>query len=166
MRGSLSRVARRVTVALGTLAAVVSCGTPERAEDATPDAAALRAAVDTLLEASAAAWNGGRLDGFLVWYRRSPETTYIGSRGLVRGWDEIRARYAPLFEPGAARDSLRFEGLEARPLGPALGLATAHYVLFQVDSVTATGIFTLVVRREPEGWRIVHDHSSALAPQP
>jgi hypothetical protein len=159
-------VARPVIVALGTFAALVSCVAGERAKDAMPDVAALDAAVDTLLDASAAAWNGGHLDGFLVWYRRSPETTYIGSRGLVHGWDEIRARYAPLFEPGAARDSLRFEGLETRPLGPDLGLATAHYVLSQRDSVTATGIFTLVVRRESEGWRIVHDHSSALPLQP
>lgn len=130
------------------------------------DPVGLQAAVDTLLVASAEAWNAGELDGFLEWYRRSPETTYIGSSGLVRGWEAIRARYAPLFEPGAARDWLRFEGLAARPLGPNLGLATARYVLVQGDSVTATGIFTLIVRREPEGWRIVHDHSSALPLQP
>ena len=124
------------------------------------DPAALHAAVDTLLTASARAWNGGDLDGFLAWYRRGPETTYIGSVGLVHGWDGIHARYAPGFEPGAARDSLRFEELETRPLGPDLGLATARYVLFAGDSVTATGLFTLVLRQLPEGWRIIHDHSS------
>ncbi len=124
------------------------------------DAAALRTAVDSLLAESARAWNGGDLDGFLYWYRNAPETTYIGSVGLVSGWEGIRARYAPYFEPGAKRDSLRFVGIETRPLGSDLGLATARYVLFDEDSVTATGPFTLVLQRRPEGWRIIHDHSS------
>jgi uncharacterized protein (TIGR02246 family) len=122
----------------------------------------LNAAVDSLLTASARAWNAGDLDGFLYWYDRSPETTFIGSTGRVHGWDAIRERYRPSFEPGASRDSLRFVGLETRPLAPGLGLATARYVLYQGDSVTATGIFTLVVREIDAGWRILHDHSSAL----
>ena len=153
----MKRIGLGLALALGAWA---GCGpsAPERA----PDPATLQSAVEALLTRSAESWNGGDLDGFLYWYRRSPETTYIGGRGLVRGWDEIRARYAPLFEPGAVRDSLRFEGLSTHPLGPGLGLATAHYVLFQGDSVTSTGIFTLIVRDLPEGWRIVHDHSSAL----
>ncbi len=80
----------------------------------------------------------------------------------MHGWDGIRARYAPLFEPGAARDSLRFEGLETRLLAEGQGLATARYILFLGDSTTARGVFTLVLQKLPEGWRIVHDHSSAL----
>lgn len=160
---------RRFTAAVLAAALAVglaACRASGPAGGASVHPAALQAAADELLTESAAAWNGGRLDGFLAWYRRSPETTYVGSRGLVRGWEGIRARYAPLFEPGAERDSLRFEGLESRPLGPDLGLATARYVLFRGDSTTSAGIFTLIVRRQPEGWRIVHDHSSALPLQP
>ncbi len=131
--------------------------------DETADPADLRAAVDSLLRTSAAAWNGGDLDGFLGWYRRGGETTYIGSSGLIQGWTAIRDRYAPLFAAGAARDSLRFEDLQSRPLGAGLGLATARYVLFQGDSIVSAGVFTLVLQRTAEGWRIVHDHSSASA---
>jgi uncharacterized protein YbdZ (MbtH family) len=29
------------------------------------------------------------------------------------------------------------------------------------DGKTPHGLFTLIVRRLPEGWRIVHDHTSA-----
>lgn len=125
------------------------------------EVASLNVVADDLLDASAEAWNNGDLDGFLIWYERDPGTTYIGGSGLLHGWDAIRDRYAPLFEPGASKDSLRFEDLETRPLGPALGLATARYVLFDGDSITATGMFTLVLAENPAGWRIVHDHSSA-----
>lgn len=147
--------------ALIALAAVVAgCQSPQKREDVVgpPE---LQTAVDDLLTASEGAWNGGDLDGFLRWYQRGPQTTFMGSDGPIHGWEAIRGRYAPRFEPGASRDSLRFEDLETRPLAPWLGLATARYVLFQGDSITATGIFTLVVERTPEGWRIVHDHSSA-----
>lgn len=126
------------------------------------DPAALDAAVDSLLTASARSWNAGDLAGFMRWYRADGATTYIGSTGLIHGRDAISDRYAPLFEPGASRDSLRFENLETRPIGPGLGLATANYVLFRGDSTSAYGIFTLIVQQTPDGWRIVHDHSSAL----
>jgi beta-aspartyl-peptidase (threonine type) len=144
------------------LAVGMSLACAPAAEQAPPvDPATLNAAVDTLLSQSEAAWNGGDLEGFLLWYQRGPETTFLGSTGLTRGWETIRARYAARFEAGAARDSLRFEDLVTRPLAPRLGLATARYVLFQGDSVTASGVFTLIVEQKPEGWRIVHDHSSA-----
>lgn len=148
---------RDIVVALGLLIGSACSGAGTVAEDP----AVLYANLDSLLRTSAAAWNGGDLDGFLSWYRRGAETTYIGSGGLLRGWEAIRQRYAPLFEPGASRDSLRFEGLETRALGAKRGLATARYVLFRGDSTTSTGVFTLVLEETPEGWRIVHDHSSA-----
>lgn len=143
--------------------ALASGCAPRGEQPAATDPEALRTAVDGLLTESAEAWNAGDLDGFLYWYKSGLETTYIGSSGLIHGWDAIRARYAPTFEPGAERDSLRFEGLETRPVGPGLGLATARYVLFQGDSITSEGVFTLVLEETAEGWRIVHDHSSALA---
>lgn len=137
-------------------------GDREPLEAGAPDPTALQTAANELLLESAAAWNGGDLDGFMRWYRPDAGTSYIGSTGVVRGREAITGRYAPLFEPGAARDSLRFENLESRPLGPGLGLAIANYVLYRNDSTTAHGIFTLVLEHTDDGWRIVHDHTSAL----
>jgi hypothetical protein len=142
-----------------TLAAMSGCGGfAGRGEPVEP--AVLAGAVDQLLTRSAEAWNGGDLEGFIGWYKRGPETTFLGSSGLTHGWEAIRDRYADRFGPGAARDSLRFENLETRPLAAGLGLATARYVLFQEDSVTATGVFTIVVEQTPDGWRIIHDQSN------
>jgi ketosteroid isomerase-like protein len=117
--------------------------------------------VAVMLETQAIAWNGGNLDGFMAAYARSPETTYIGSSGLIVGIDGIRARYAPLFEPGATRDSLRFTDLQTRELDPRFGIATARYVLERDGAVTSTGPFTLVLMRVEGEWRIVHDQSAA-----
>lgn len=117
-------------------------------------------AISALLEASARAWNAGDLEGFLSTYARDSTTTFLSTRGLTHGFEAIRARYAARFAPGALRDSLRFTNLEVRALGAEYALATARYVLTRSDSVTTEGPFTVVLHRRPEGWRMIHDHTS------
>ena len=115
------------------------------------------------LEASTAAWNRGDLAGFLEPYLDSPETTFVGSGGLLRGKEEIQARYqASYWENGAPEDVLRFENIEVRPLSNEHALAVGRYVLTERDAgpETASGIFSLVFTRTPDGWKIIHDHSS------
>jgi uncharacterized protein (TIGR02246 family) len=116
--------------------------------------------IQALLEESARGWNAGDLDGFLITYARDSATTFLTVNGLTRGFDAIRSRYAARFEPGAARDSLTFAEVEVRALTPDWALVTARYVLERGDSVTATGPFTVIMQRQAEGWRMVHDHTS------
>lgn len=139
-------------------------GTEAGAGTADAPGADLRSDLDADLDSSAAAWNRGDLEGFLATYLARPTTTYIGSSGLVVGFDGIRDRYAPLFRGEARRDSLDFRDLQVRPLGDSTALAIGRYDLHRADSLTSTGIFTLVLRRAGGDWMIVHDHSSALDP--
>ncbi|MFQ5678010.1 MAG: YybH family protein [Gemmatimonadota bacterium] len=136
--------------------------TPEEAPD-------LRSQISQMLASSAAAWNRGDLEAFLSDYERAPSTTYIGRDGLRLGFEAIRERYAPLFAPRAERDSLRFESLRVRPIGPMYALVTARYVLHSGGAVTSSGPFTLLLNRIEGHWKIVHDHSSSdptPAPEP
>jgi beta-aspartyl-peptidase (threonine type) len=135
--------------------AITGCApaTSPPADDPAPE-------IHALLEQSARAWNAGDLDGFLVTYARDSATTFLTVRGLTHGFGAIRDRYAPRFEPGVPRDSLRFTDIELRMLGPDHVLNTARYVLTRRDSVTAEGPFTVIWERRPEGWRMIHDHSS------
>lgn len=120
----------------------------------------LQAEIEQVFDRSARDWNAGDLDGFMSDYAREDSTSYI-SRGQVRyGFDRIRAAYASRFAPGAARDSLRFENLAARPLGDAHALVTARFILHRGDSTTASGPFTVVMERRADGWKILHDHTS------
>lgn len=117
--------------------------------------------VAEMLELSALAWNRGDLDGFMSDYLADTATTFVSRGRAQHGFDWIRTNYAPSFAPGAQRDSLRFEDAEARALGSDFMLATARWVLYRGDSVTASGPFTLVLRRHNGDWRIIHDHSSS-----
>jgi hypothetical protein len=123
--------------------------------------AEFEARVEEILQLSADAWNAGDLEGFMVHYERAPTTTYIGSSGLLVGYDSIRGRYAPGFEPGAARDSLRFESIRTRRLEQRFGVATARYVLHRDGETTSTGPFTLVLMQVEGVWKIIHDQSAA-----
>jgi uncharacterized protein (TIGR02246 family) len=142
---------RTLTMALAL--SLAACAAPPAAED--PSAELRR-----LLDQSARAWNAGDLEGFLITYARDSATTFLTVRGLTHGYAAIRDRYAGRFEPGAGRDSLHFADIELRPLGTDHVLATARYILTRGDSVTASGPFTVVWERRPEGWRMIHDHSS------
>jgi len=118
-----------------------------------------------MLQASAASWNAGDLDGFMDDYWRSEDLTFSGATGVTRGWENVRARYLESYwAPGAVRDSLRFEDLEVFTLGDGHAMALGRYVLFQPEqgrTEASSGFFTLVLERMDGGWKIVHDHTSA-----
>lgn len=115
-----------------------------------------------MLTASAEAWTRGDLDGYLDDY--APDATFVGASGLTRGREAIRQTYIRgYWSSGMPEDGLRFELLEVRPVGLVTALAVGRYILFdrETDEATATGVFSLTLRRTDDGWRIVHDHSSA-----
>ncbi|HEV2124755.1 MAG TPA: nuclear transport factor 2 family protein [Chloroflexota bacterium] len=115
------------------------------------------------LDASTEAWNAGELEGFLEPYLDSPGTTFVGGSGLLRGKDAIRESYRRSYwRTGTPEDRLSFQEIEVRPLGPEHALAVGRYVVARraTGEQTATGLFSLVLVRTAQGWRILHDHSS------
>ena len=145
-------------VALLTVTA--GCRLASTPETSTDGMSELQVEIQDMLQEGARAFNQGHLNAFMNAYYQSPNTTYIGGRGLVSGYDEIRERYQPWFEADAARDSLSFEDLEARRLGAMYSLVAGRWLLHTEDEVAASGPFTLVLRRVEGGWKIIHDHSS------
>jgi ketosteroid isomerase-like protein len=151
----------RLTLLLAALLACVPQVAGCRIEVEEEGDSDVQGTVERMLTASSAAWNRGEIDGFMDDYVRSPNTTYIGPSGLLVGYARIRERFAPHFEPGAHRDSLRFEDVRVRRLGAVEALATARWILFRAETVTASGPLTLVLRHTSGGWKIIHDHSSS-----
>ncbi len=161
-RNMRSRILPRESARTALLVLVLAACTPSATVQTapTPDPTT---EIMAALEASAEAWNRGDLEGFLAPYLDSPATTYVGSSGLVRGKDAIREAYRRSYwRTGAPEDRLRFEELEVRSLGGEHALAVGRYVVVSrtTEEQTATGLFSLVLRRTPEGWKILHDHSS------
>jgi len=143
------------------LAACRGSARPTTAPPPGSDSQALTRLITAQLERSALDWNRGDLDGFLSDYAPESTTTFIDGRRAQEGIGFIRGNYAPRFSPGARRDSLHFEEVKVRGLSPTLALVTARFILQRGSEITASGPFTLVMERRPEGWKILHDHSSS-----
>ena len=128
--------------------------------DRQADRQADRSAIRAVLNAQQEAWNRGDIDAFLTGYWHSPDLTFSGSNGIFRGWDAVLARYKKNYPDRSAMGTLDFSNLEFRFLGPDAALVLGHWHLKR-EKDELGGVFTLVFQRFPEGWRIIHDHTSA-----
>jgi len=121
-----------------------------------------RAAINAVLKAQQAAWNRGDVDAFLVGYWQSPELTFSGSNGVSRGWDGVLARYKKNYPDRAAMGELNFSDLEFRFLGSDAALVLGKWHLKRETAGDIGGVFTLVWQKFPDGWKIIHDHTSVV----
>ena len=121
--------------------------------------------IRTVLGAQQTAWNRGDIPAFLEGYWNSPELTFAGSDGIVRGYDGLLARYRRSYPDKQTMGELDFSGLEIRPLGPTAALVLGQWHLKR-QAGDVGGVFSLVFRRFPDGWRIIHDHTSAQKQTP
>jgi hypothetical protein len=119
-----------------------------------------RAVITKILEAQQRNWNQGNVDAFLEGYWHSPDLTFSGSSGISRGWDGVMARYKKNYPDRAAMGRLDFSSLEFHFLGRDAALVLGHWHLARANGDIG-GVFSLVWQRFPEGWRIIHDHTSA-----
>jgi ketosteroid isomerase-like protein len=118
--------------------------------------------VEQVLRTQQEAWNHHDLDGFMAGYWNSAELTFFSGGKVTSGWraalDRYRAKYAG---PGNEMGTLEFSDLRIEMLGPEAAFVRGAFHLTMSDGKTPHGIFTLVFRRFPDGWKIVHDHTSA-----
>ena len=116
--------------------------------------------IRAVLTEQQAAWNRGDIPAFLQGYWNSPELTFAGSDGIVRGYDGLMERYRKTYPDKARMGELEFSGLEIRSLGVDSALVLGYWHLKRTVG-DAGGVFSLVFHRFPVGWRIIHDHTSA-----
>ena len=121
-----------------------------------------RAAITNILETQQRNWNTGNVDAFLEGYWHSPELTFSGTGGIARGWNGVQARYQKHYPDRAAMGLLDFSALEFHFLGKDAALVLGQWHLARAQGDIG-GVFSLVWQRFPEGWRIIHDHTSEVA---
>jgi uncharacterized protein (TIGR02246 family) len=147
-----------LATAMGVLFFAQSQPLAKPADERKPD----REAISAVLSAQQAAWNRGDVEAFLVGYWRSPELTFSGSSGVARGWEGVLARYKKSYPDKGAMGQLDFSELEFRFLGPDAALVLGRWHLKREKEEDVGGVFTLVWERFPDGWKIIHDHTSTV----
>jgi beta-aspartyl-peptidase (threonine type) len=126
------------------------------------DAMKVSLAVTEVLGSQMKAWNSHDLDAFMTGYWKSPELTFFSGANERHGWQETMDRYKATYQsPGHEMGKLDFSNLRVEALGTDAAFVRGEWRLIMSDGKTPHGLFTLVFRRFPEGWKIVHDHTSA-----
>lgn len=145
------------------LLTLISLGCLVRAQAGAPDEAKIR----DILTAQTAAWNRGDIPGFMQAYEDSADTTFIGAQ-IRKGFQPILERYQKSYSSREQMGTLTFSDLDIRLLPAGCGkneiaLVTGKFHLERTAKGEATkddGIFSLVWRKGPRGWKIVLDHTS------
>jgi ketosteroid isomerase-like protein len=134
---------------------------PSQSRAASPDP---KSAVEQVLVTQQNAWNRHDLDAFMAGYWNSPDLTFFSGDKEQHGWqatiDRYKARYT---SPGHEMGKLEFSNLRIEILGPESAFVRGAWRLTMPDGKTPHGLFTLVFLKFPDGWKIIHDHTSAAA---
>ena len=121
-----------------------------------------RTAITSVLEHQEAAWNRNDLAAFMDGYARIPALVFTSGAKVRHGWQEAFDTYQQKYgkDPSTmGKLAFAITSIDAVGADGAVVLGT-----WQLEGPNAAhGVFTLVFERRAEGWRIVHDHTSAEA---
>ena len=108
------------------------------------------------------AWNRGDLDTFAQAYKNAPDTLFL-SGTVHRGFDNMLAEYHQNYPTKESMGTLSFSALEVHPLGDTYAVCIGRYRLERSKKLggTAEGLFSLVLEKTSEGWKIVVDHTTS-----
>ncbi|HTW59241.1 MAG TPA: nuclear transport factor 2 family protein [Terriglobales bacterium] len=119
-------------------------------------------AIEQVLRTQQDAWNRHDLDAFMAGYWNSPDLTFFSGAKENHSWQAALDRYKATYQsPGHEMGKLDFSGLRIEMLGPEAAFVRGAWHLTMSDGKTPHGLFTLVFRKFPDGWKIIHDHTSA-----
>ncbi|HEV3383310.1 MAG TPA: nuclear transport factor 2 family protein [Gemmata sp.] len=123
----------------------------------TPEETAVRA----VLDAQVTAWNKADIDGFMAGYWKDEKLTFISGGDITKGWEPTRERYIKKYQADGKdkMGKLSFNELHVEILSPAAAMVHGRFELVRGEK-TDWGRFTLAFRKLPEGWKIIHDHTS------
>jgi beta-aspartyl-peptidase (threonine type) len=135
------------------------------------DEAADARAVRTVLDDQVMAWNKGDLDGFMAGYWNSDDLTFISGGTLTRGWKATKERYEKRYKAdGKEMGRLNFSDLHVELLSPTAAVVRGKFDLTFAKETdekkkTASGRYTLIMKKIDGAWKVTHDHTSADEPK-
>lgn len=126
--------------------------------DFSPDIKKAENEIKDILDQQKISWNEENIEGFMEYYWNSEKFTFQSGNKRLHGWDALLSRYRESYS-GKKWGMLDFTDIEIKVLSNDIAYVLGRWRLKYEDS-SEEGLFTVLFLRMPEGWRIVHDHSS------
>ncbi len=114
------------------------------------------------LDAQVTAWNEGDIAGFMDGYVRNESLRFASGGTVQRGWQKTLERYQARYSTREQMGTLTFSDLEFVEFTADYTEVFGKFHLARDKSVgDASGLFTLLMKREGSRWLVLHDHTSA-----
>ena len=104
-------------------------------------------------------WNKGDLDNFVTGYWNNDSLMFIGSSGVIYGYQNTLSRYKKSYSDTSKMGKLRFEIIHLKKLSPKYYFVVGKWFLKRSIG-DAGGHFSLLIRKINGQWKIAADHSS------
>lgn len=139
------------TLLIVLLIAVTGCG--EKVLDGAQE-------ISAVMKKAEDGWNAGDLNQYMDCYHRSDKLRFAGDDRISFGWHQVLENYRSAYPDKQAMGHLAFYDLDIELLSDDAALVVGRWRLDR-RSDQPHGIFTLIMRKGADGWRIVHDHTSS-----
>ncbi len=104
------------------------------------------------------AWNEGDIEGFMAHYWKSDKLTFQSGDTRLKGWKSLLARYKNKY-PEGNMGKLNFSDLIIHVFSNDAACVLGRWNL-SAENQTQQGLFTVILKRTEDGWKIIHDHTS------
>jgi uncharacterized protein (TIGR02246 family) len=112
-----------------------------------------------LMQTQEDAWNEGNIEKFMTTYWNSPELVFVGSQGIIHGWQATRERYKKNYPDQVTMGKLKFDILEINLIDKNVVFLIGKYNLTRSIG-NVSGMYTLVLKKIKDHWLIISDHSN------
>lgn len=127
---------------------------------------AQRHEIENFVRAYADAANRGDITAYMEMYSRRRDLIEVNDGEFTRGWDALRDESNRMIGlEGSYKISVG--SIDVVGLGATRAIAVFPFVATiatQQGVVQLRGASTLVLDKGPQGWKIIHDHTSSVSP--
>ena len=114
--------------------------------------------IEAILDLQREAWNKGDIEGFMAHYWKSDKLTFQSGDNRLQGWEALLARYKNRY-PEGNMGKLEFSDLMVHVFSGKAAYVLGRWRLRSEDRMQQ-GLFTVILERMEDGWKIIHDHTS------
>jgi ketosteroid isomerase-like protein len=139
---------------------IISAGTMLMAQSVSrPDSAEIRCILN-VIAGQQKAWNEANILGYMEGYWQSDSLLFTSGGNIQRGWKATWEKYRKSYDSKEKMGTLFFSHLEVNILSPGAAWVLGDWELKR-ENDNPRGVFTLILKKFPDGWKIIHDHTSS-----
>lgn len=137
------------------LTVALVCGAATLPATARPDEE-----IRTMLDAQVAGWNSGDVTRYMEFYVKSDQLRFASGGNVTYGWKPTLERYRKGYPDKSAMGTLTCTYHDIDVVAPDTAIVFGKWEL-QRSGDKPWGLFTLVVKKTRDGWRVTADHTSS-----